>query len=73
MGLLTPDLVLFLDLSIEKAIERGGFGLERYETRELQVKVREQFMKIKDPSWQASQTDYEASGNEVEVKSGTTY
>ncbi|KAI7903531.1 putative thymidylate kinase [Cokeromyces recurvatus] len=51
IGLLTPDLVLFLDLDINEAEKRGGFGEERYEKRELQIKVREEFMKLKDESW----------------------
>lgn len=51
IGLLSPDLVLFLDLSIDEAEKRGGFGEERYEKRELQVKVRDEFMKLKDDNW----------------------
>lgn len=54
IGLLTPDIVLFLDLSIDDAEKRGGFGDERYEKRELQIKVRNQFMKLKDNSWKVS-------------------
>ncbi|KAM3584239.1 Thymidylate kinase [Umbelopsis sp. WA50703] len=39
IGLLTPDLVLFLDLPIESAEKRGGFGEERYEKRDMQIKI----------------------------------
>lgn len=46
-GLLEPDLVIFLDLPIEVAMQRGGFGEERYEKRELQEKVREAFWELK--------------------------
>lgn len=56
IGLLTPDLVLFLDLSIDDAEKRGGFGDERYEKRELQIKVRDQFMKLKDDTWKVCGT-----------------
>ena len=35
-GLPAPDTVVFLDLSIEQAQKRGGFGEERYEKIELQ-------------------------------------
>ncbi|CAO3669790.1 unnamed protein product [Umbelopsis ramanniana] len=52
VGLLTPDLVLFLDLPIEAAEQRGGFGEERYEKREMQIKVRELFLQLQDPLWQ---------------------
>lgn len=51
IGLLTPDIVLFLDLPIDEAENRGGFGDERYEKRELQMKVRDEFMKLKDDTW----------------------
>ncbi|KAI8389479.1 thymidylate kinase-like protein [Blakeslea trispora] len=51
VGLLRPDLVLFLDLNIDEAEKRGGFGEERYEKRDLQIKVREQFFKLKDDDW----------------------
>ncbi|KAI8056325.1 thymidylate kinase-like protein [Gilbertella persicaria] len=51
VGLLTPDIVLFLDLNIDEAEKRGGFGQERYEKRELQVKVRKEFFKLKDNTW----------------------
>lgn len=59
VGLISPDLVLFLDLAIDEAERRGGFGEERYEKRELQIKVRNEFRKLKDDYWKfidASQT-----------------
>ncbi|KAI9490682.1 thymidylate kinase-like protein [Zychaea mexicana] len=56
-GLLIPDKVLFLDLPIEKAEQRGGFGEERYETRELQTKVRDIFMQLKEDSWKIIDAD----------------
>jgi dTMP kinase len=46
VGLLRPDAVFFLDVSAEVAEQRGGYGSERYEKREFQVKVREQFQKV---------------------------
>jgi thymidylate kinase len=54
VGMLTPDLVLFLDLPIEAAEQRGGFGDERYEKRDMQIKVRELFLKLQDPLWQVN-------------------
>ena len=30
-GLLAPDVVLFMDLTVDQAMERGNFGDERYE------------------------------------------
>ncbi|ORY84846.1 thymidylate kinase-domain-containing protein [Protomyces lactucae-debilis] len=46
IGLPSPDLVLFLDLSVETAAKRGGFGEERYEKADLQYKVRQAFLEM---------------------------
>jgi dTMP kinase len=35
-GLIAPDVVLYLDLSIEESMKRGEFGNERYEKQEFQ-------------------------------------
>jgi dTMP kinase len=35
-----------LDISAEKAKERGGYGEERYEKEEMQKKVSQQFERI---------------------------
>ncbi|ORZ40653.1 hypothetical protein BCR44DRAFT_1423528 [Catenaria anguillulae PL171] len=49
VGLPEPDLVVYLDLSPEAAAKRGGYGEERYETSEMQGKVRHLFLdKLKD-------------------------
>ncbi|GAA94100.1 uncharacterized protein L969DRAFT_86208 [Mixia osmundae IAM 14324] len=48
VGLPAPDQVLFLDISPEHAEQRGGYGQERYEKREMQLKVREVFGRIRD-------------------------
>jgi dTMP kinase len=45
-GLPKPDAVLFLDLAPEKAAERGQYGEERYETKEMQARVRANFARI---------------------------
>lgn len=38
-GLPAPDVVLYLDIPLEAAEQRGGYGQERYEKRELQQQV----------------------------------
>ncbi|KAJ8085112.1 Thymidylate kinase [Marasmius tenuissimus] len=60
IGLPAPDLTLFLDITPEKARERGGYGEERYEKEEMQRKVREIFQKL------SSEVDTQAGreGNE---------
>lgn len=42
-GLPAPDLVLYLDIPLEVAEQRGGYGQERYEKREMQQQVRRLF------------------------------
>ncbi|XP_021740069.1 thymidylate kinase-like [Chenopodium quinoa] len=51
IGLLAPDMVLYLDISPEKAAERGGYGDERYERLDFQGKVREKYQALHDASW----------------------
>ncbi|KAL6997587.1 dTMP kinase [Sarracenia purpurea var. burkii] len=51
MGLLAPDLVLYLDIPPEKAAERGGYGGERYEQIEFQKKVAHSYHMLRDASW----------------------
>ena len=44
VGLLRPDVTIFLDVSVETARLRGGFGEERYEKEDFQRRVRDIFM-----------------------------
>ncbi|CAL5368477.1 unnamed protein product [Camellia sinensis] len=53
MGLLAPDLVLYLEIPPEKAAERGGYGGERYEQLEFQKKVARSYQMLYDASWKA--------------------
>ena len=46
VGLPQPDHVVFMDIEIETAIGREEFGNERYETVQLQQKVRDNFFKM---------------------------
>lgn len=46
ISLPAPDLTLFLDITPEKAKERGGYGEERYEKEEMQRRVRDVFDRI---------------------------
>ena len=39
-------MVIFLDIGIETAKARGGFGGERYENEEMQERVRELFFEV---------------------------
>ncbi|XP_013788775.1 thymidylate kinase-like [Limulus polyphemus] len=57
VGLLQPDLVLFLELSSDVASKRGEFGQERYEQPQFQRSVRQIFRKLQDKSWQVINAD----------------
>jgi dTMP kinase len=46
ISLPAPDLVLFLDISPDVAQLRGGYGEERYEKKEVQMKVWSVFQRI---------------------------
>ncbi|GFQ04557.1 thymidylate kinase [Phtheirospermum japonicum] len=50
-GLLAPDVVVYLDISPEKAAERGGYGGERYEKLEFQKTVAQSYKALSDSTW----------------------
>lgn len=50
-GLPRCDTMLYLDLSPSQACARGGWGAERFETREIQTRVRARFQRLKTPDW----------------------
>jgi len=56
-GLPRPDIVFFLDVSGEEAQKRGGYGEERYERKEFQGKVRQNYEKLIDSYWKIIHTD----------------
>ena len=50
-GLPKPDIVIYIDLSIEEIKKRKGFGVEKYEIPEFQLKVGEVFNKLFDEEY----------------------
>lgn len=44
--LIRPDVVIYLQAPLGVLIQRGDYGLERYEKVEFQTKVKEQFDKM---------------------------
>jgi dTMP kinase len=62
VGLPAPDVCFFLDISAEDAAKRGGgYGEEKYETRERQKAVREEFYRL---------CEYEGDKNILKVDAG---
>jgi dTMP kinase len=55
IGLPEPDVVIFLDMSIEESKKRGDFGLERYEKEAFQKKVKTMYSQLMEkaetPKW----------------------
>ncbi|KAK3244080.1 hypothetical protein CYMTET_46295 [Cymbomonas tetramitiformis] len=51
-GLLRPDAVFYLQIPVETASQRGGYGEERYEKVDLQQKVASNFIALQDDTWQ---------------------
>ncbi|KAI9299156.1 thymidylate kinase [Neoconidiobolus thromboides FSU 785] len=50
-GLLSPDLIFFLDIDNQTMKTRKDFGGEIYEKLDFQMKVREKFELIKESHW----------------------
>ncbi|KAL0279991.1 UNVERIFIED_CONTAM: hypothetical protein PYX00_001423 [Menopon gallinae] len=51
-GLPKPDVVFFLKIS--SSCQRKGFGEERYETKEIQEQVHQNYLKLQDDTWKVS-------------------
>ena len=53
IGLPAPDVVIYMNVSPEVAEKRGGYGEERFETKDFQAAVRQQFDTVinMSPSW----------------------
>jgi dTMP kinase len=68
IGLPSPDLTIFLSLSPETAKSRSGFGNERYETPEIQGKVREVFGKMGQECEEGVWREVSAEGGVEEVE-----
>jgi dTMP kinase len=67
-GLPRPDICLFLDISAEKAANRGGFGGEKYENQQMQGRVRELFQTLMESAEKEDfvRTDAGASAEQVQ-------
>ncbi|NXP48279.1 KTHY kinase, partial [Heliornis fulica] len=72
IGLPKPDLILFLQLSTEEAVERGNFGTERYENSSFQGKVLQSFhhlMKDNTLNWKVVDASKSIEDLHREIKS----
>lgn len=56
-GLPAPDVVVYFDLSVEAARQRGDYGKERYENEAMQAKVAHAFSKLKSDKWHVVDAD----------------
>lgn len=67
VGLPRPDVVVFLDLELEEAEQRGGYGDEKYEKKEMQQWVRELFLGLLKSPGSESDMQVINAGESVEV------
>ncbi|KAF2754808.1 thymidylate kinase [Pseudovirgaria hyperparasitica] len=67
VGLPRPDICIFLDISPEDAAKRGDFGSERYESTEMQDRVRELFGVLREGQEKADFVRIDAGGELEEV------
>jgi dTMP kinase len=71
IGLPAPDCVIFLDLSPADAESRGGYGGERYEKRDMQVRVRQRFsdlQKMDEAALTTTDEDKEDGDDKLETR-----
>lgn len=64
-GLPNPDVVFYLDISINDAQQRGSFGKERYEKVEFQEKVADIYKQLRSDDWKV--VDATKDVNEIHV------
>lgn len=62
-GLPAPDAIFYLDISVEEAKRRGGYGEERYEKEDMQRRVRENYLKLKAQDEAALNTENSLAAN----------
>lgn len=68
VGLPRPDRVIFLDLEPEQAAQRGAFGAEKYEKKEMQKEVRRHFLRLRfTPGEESDMAAINAGGSVEEV------
>ncbi|KAL8935414.1 MAG: hypothetical protein Q9211_004712 [Gyalolechia sp. 1 TL-2023] len=67
VGLPKPDLCIFLDLPPGDAATRGGFGFERYETNDMQKRVRALFKELLNAPKNNEMVSVDASRSVEEV------
>jgi len=67
-GLPKPDSVLYLNLPVEVAAQRGAFGEERYETREIQSAISNMFKQLVDSTWTQVDADKPVEELHLELK-----
>ncbi|PVH79638.1 hypothetical protein DL98DRAFT_655370 [Cadophora sp. DSE1049] len=67
VGLPKPDVVIFLDLEAEEAEKRGGYGEEKYEKREMQLRVRELFRSLLEVGDDEREMKVVDAGETVEI------
>lgn len=66
IGLPKPDLTFFLTVSMKELGSRKGWGEERYEKEQFQLKVKECFLQILNPATDLSVEIVDVNGLDIE-------
>ncbi|KAF2801600.1 thymidylate kinase [Mytilinidion resinicola] len=67
-GLPRPDVCVFLDISVEEAAKRGGYGGEKYEVQEMQDRVRGLFAVLRESAEKDDFVRIEGGGSFEDVQ-----
>jgi dTMP kinase len=70
LGLPSPDVVVYLDITAEEAKRRGGYGQERYEKAEFQEKVRDGYDHFRNasPIWKSLPAEWDKEELQEQIK-----
>eukprot|EP00891_Asterochloris_glomerata_P004422 jgi/Astpho2/4422/Aster-00039 len=68
VGLPKPDLVIYLEMAVELAAGRGGYGEERYEKVAFQKAVQEQYSALKDSNWHVLDASQEIDSLQQQIQ-----
>jgi dTMP kinase len=62
VGLPRPDCVIFMDMPVEQAAQRGQYGEERYERLDFQREIQQRFLQLRADDHQAEAEAGEEGG-----------
>ena len=58
VGLPQPDCIIFLNMSVEEAAQRGNYGEERYEKLDFQKVIQKRFLDLQQEDMAAESGEW---------------